>query len=382
MPGPEGTPGSKGRTALIVLAAAVVVGLAASGQTYFMSLGFGRAMPPERAVAMGLRDWLVWALFVPLIWKAVAHYPVERPHIARDLIMHVAFAAGFAILFEMFIIGAERSAPQWFGFPRRRDWPEPDVSERLWWGLSRRFVVDFLIYGALALTGRLRTLYQRVRERERTELALRSSLGEARIQALKMQLQPHFLFNTLNAISALIHKDPVAADLMLGELSDLLRSALDAPEQQTLAAELQFLDRYLGIQQKRFGDRLRVVKRIDDEALLLRVPAMILQPLVENAIRHGIEQKLHGGVLEVYAALKNNHLELVVSDDGGHSGGEWKEGIGLRNTRARLLQHFGPDHRLEIVTNGDGSLVRILLPFSRSNARKGGAEDAGFDRGR
>lgn len=382
MPGFERMPGSKGRTALIVLAAAIVVGLATAGQTYFVSLGFGRPMPAERAVAIGLRDWLIWALFLPLIWTAVAHYPVERPHIARDLIMHVAFAAGCAVLFEMLIFGSERALPGWFGFPRRRDWPDPSISEHLWWMLSRRFVVDSLIYGALALTGRLRALYQRVHERERTELALRSSLSEVRMQSLKMQLQPHFLFNTLNAISALIHKDPRAADLMLGELSDLLRSALAAPERQTLAEELQFLDRYLGIQQTRFGDRLKVVKHIEEAALPITVPAMILQPIVENALRHGIEQKLHGGVLEVYASVKNHHLELAVSDTGGHSGGEWKEGIGLKNTRDRLQQHFGVDHRLEIVTNRDGSLVRILLPFSRSNAREGGAEDAGLNRRR
>lgn len=353
-----------------VLAVAVALGLVAGGQTYFTSLGFRRPMPLDRALAMGLRDWLIWALFLPAIWWAAREYPLERPKLARDGLMHVALAAGFALAYEASVVGSEELFPRLLGFPTRRVGFELTVYERIWWLLSRRFVIDFFIYSALALTGRFRTLSARMQERERTELHLRSSLAEARMQSLKMQLQPHFLFNTLNAISTLIHRDPKAADEMLAELSDLLRSALDAPETHSLAREMEFLNRYLGIQGIRFGDRLKVTREIDPATLEIETPAMILQPIVENALRHGIERKIGPGELRISARKSGAGLELAIWDNGQAAAGEWREGIGLSNTRARLQQHFGTAYRLEIHRNGVGTTVRILLP----NAPAAGAK--------
>ncbi len=276
--------------------------------------------------------------------------------------MHVVIGSGFAVAYEFVVMQTSDLFPEALAFPRRGDF-NPEIWERLWWMLSRRFIFDFSIYGALALTGRLRTMTLRIRERERTELELRSNLAEARMQSLKMQLQPHFLFNTLNAIATLIHKNPRAADEMLGELSELLRTALEAPDWHSLEREMNFLNQFLRIQQMRFGDRLRVTTRVEPEALGAEVPAMILQPIVENALRHGIEAQVGPGQLEVVARRIDDSLELVVSDNGRSLNGEWREGIGLKNTRARLQQHFGSRHQFEIQRGERGTTVRFLLPF-------------------
>jgi hypothetical protein len=211
--------------------------------------------------------------------------------------------------------------------------------------------------------------YRELRERERRGLELESRLSQANLQALKAQLQPHFLFNTLNAIAALVHKDPNAADEMLGSLSELLRMTLDASEQHEvpLRREMEFLDRYIEIQQLRFGDRLRVERNIADDTLEAFVPTLILQPFVENAIRHGIEPQERAGTVRISAVREEERLCLEVSDDSGrfnsgHFAG--KDGIGLANTKARLQALYGERHRFTISPNQQGGLsVQLECPF-------------------
>lgn len=371
---------SPARTFFIALAGATAVGIAAGAQIYFTTLNFGRPFPLPRAFAMGLRDWYIWAAFLPLIWAAVRRYPMERPRVARDAVLHLVFATGFAIAYEAVVLATSQLAPGFLGWPNRRGEPSPPLVEWLWAMLNRRFLFDCFTYGAVALTGRLRDLYQRMHEREAAELELRASLAEARMQSLKMQLQPHFLFNTLNAISTLIHKNPTAADETLVELSDLLRSSLDAPERHSLAAELDFLNRYLAIQQVRFGDRLKIVRSFAPETLETEVPAMILQPIVENAIRHGLEAKIGQGELELTAQRANGHLQLTVRDNGHNPASQWREGIGLKNTRARLHQHFGGQNTLEITTSPSGTTVRIMLPIRAVIERQEGEKIESIDR--
>lgn len=211
--------------------------------------------------------------------------------------------------------------------------------------------------------------YRELRERERRALELESRLSQANLQALKAQLQPHFLFNTLNAIAALVHKDPNTADEMLGSLSELLRMTLDASEQHEvrLRREMEFLDRYIEIQQLRFGDRLRVERQIAEETLETFVPTLILQPFVENAIRHGIEPQERAGTVRISARREGNRLRLEVSDDSGrfnsgHFAG--KEGVGLTNTKARLQALYGDQHHFAISPNQDGGLsVQLECPY-------------------
>jgi two-component system, LytTR family, sensor kinase len=183
-----------------------------------------------------------------------------------------------------------------------------------------------------------------------------------------MQLNPHFLFNTLHAISALMHKDVEAADCMIARLSDLLRYALESTDAQEvpLKQELAFLERYLEIEQTRFGDRLVVRKQIDPLALEALVPTLILQPLVENAIRHGIEPHARRGEIRLSARRDAGMLHLEVRDNGGGlitANGSPEEGVGLSNTRARLAELYGDRHRFEFRNADQGGLiVHLVIP--------------------
>jgi len=209
--------------------------------------------------------------------------------------------------------------------------------------------------------------YQKFRERELRSLELEKHLAEAKLEALQMQLNPHFLFNTLHGISALMHKDVETADRILSRLSDLLRRTLEntGTQEVPLKQELDFLERYLEIERTRFGDRLTVRMYIDPDTLEAQVPNLVLQPLVENAIRHGIEPHAKPGIIELRAQRKNGMLQLQVQDNGaGLPGGQpIEEGIGLSNTRARLQQLYGSAHqfRLHNLTSG-GLVVSITIP--------------------
>jgi two-component system LytT family sensor kinase len=214
--------------------------------------------------------------------------------------------------------------------------------------------------------------YQAYRDRERQASALATELVQARLQALRMQINPHFLFNTLNTISALIHENPDAADRMIARLSELLRRTLDRGDVQEvpLREELEFLRIYLGIEQTRFPDRLTVTFDIEPKTQDLLVPHLILQPLVENALRHGILPREEAGRVEISAQLVDvdgQHLELKVRDNGtglrAANGSPGREGIGLRNIRSRLAQLYGEAQKFEITNAATGGVeARILMP--------------------
>jgi two-component sensor histidine kinase len=229
--------------------------------------------------------------------------------------------------------------------------------------------------------------YRRAEERARKALELEARLADAKLQALRMQLHPHFLFNTLNAIAALVHKDPRAADDMITNLSELLRATLDTAAQEIpLRQELEFLDRYLEIQQMRFGDRLRVEKDLDAAALDALVPTLILQPLVENAIRHGIEPARGPGVVTLRARrAESGLLRLSVRDSGGGAAPREKSspGIGLANTRARLEALYGRAARLSLHADAEGGFtVEMEIPFrDASTSQTAEHEHPGTDRG-
>ena len=208
---------------------------------------------------------------------------------------------------------------------------------------------------------------RRLRDEQLRSALLESQLAQAQLQALRMQLQPHFLFNTLNAISALALADPLQARLMIARLSDFLRLTLEerhAP-QVPLARELEFLRCYLDIQQVRFQDRLGTRLDVAEDTLRAAVPNLILQPLVENALRHGLLPKAEPGHLRVAGHRDGSELVLCVDDDGlGLPPDGASEGIGLTNTRARLAMLFGTDARMELLRrDGGGTRVELRLPF-------------------
>jgi two-component sensor histidine kinase len=261
-------------------------------------------------------------------------------------------------------------------------------------------LLDLLAYGALIGLTHSVHFYRRFRERERRALVLESSLANARLSALRAQLHPHFLFNSLNAIAALLRRDPRLAEATLMSLSDLLRLALSQAEKQEvpLRDEMDFVNRYLEIQQMRFGDKLRVEHDVASATLDCLVPTLLLQPLVENAIRHGIEPAEHGGLLRITAHRHNGKLVMTVEDDGiglakkaldvgkSTTTGISDEsttlplapnkthvnridrkngtGIGLTNLRARLETLYGRDQALDLAPRPErGVIVRIELPW-------------------
>jgi two-component sensor histidine kinase len=217
--------------------------------------------------------------------------------------------------------------------------------------------------------------YRRSKDRERRGLELRSQLTQARLQALRMQLNPHFLFNTLNSIASLVYDQPRIADEMIGSLSDLLRLTLTAPDRQevTLREELNFLDQYLFIEQTRFGEKLRVEKDIEPAALEAMAPILILQPLVENAVKHGVEAQLAPGVVRIAARRAGDFLRLEVTDNGrglaGAKDGKVVEGVGLSNTRARLRELYAERGSLGFGARPEGGFsVSIQIPWRTAAA--------------
>ncbi len=200
-------------------------------------------------------------------------------------------------------------------------------------------------------------------------IRLESRLNEAKLEALKMQLQPHFLFNTLNSISVLVHKDPDLAERVLTQLADLLRTTLSRGKQQliSLREEVSFLNQYIAIEEVRFGDRLQYKSEIEDGLWDAQVPAMILQPLVENAIKHGISKRASASQLELRGWREGERILIEVEDDGvGLPEGLKREGVGLSNTRARLEQHYGNQQEFTITNREDsGCVVRLVFPLYR-----------------
>jgi two-component sensor histidine kinase len=231
------------------------------------------------------------------------------------------------------------------------------------------------IYWAIVCVTWVVSYYRQLRERERRTLELESRLMQSNLQTLKAQLQPHFLFNTLNAIASLVRRKPTAAQDMIGSLSDFLRVTLDTAQQHEvpLRREMEFLDLYLEIQQARFGERLRIRREIDPAALDIAVPALILQPLVENSVHHGIEPRETGGTIFIRARHQDTSLRFEIADDGEGLKADQlaalREGIGLSNTKARLQELYGDAHRFRITPNAESGLtVAVELPWRKASA--------------
>jgi sensor histidine kinase YesM len=258
-----------------------------------------------------------------------------------------------------------------------------DMPLPFWTNLQRLFGLYFLLYALIYFAilalhrGYVAQRNLRAREREAAELALKTSrletsLTRAHLESLRMQLNPHFLFNTLNTVSVLAMKgERQRVVRMLTMLSDLLRLALDQAEPQVpLREELEFLDRYLEIEQVRFGERLILRRDIDPAALDAEVPSLLLQPLVENAIRHGIARRPGAGRIDLTVRRTAGRLVITVADTGRGFTAEalrGQHGIGLANTRARLEQLYG-DRQSLVLENAEegGGIVRITLPFAQA----------------
>jgi two-component system, LytTR family, sensor kinase len=303
--------------------------------------------------------WLSLILFLPFTLWMAERFPVSQGQWRRALPIH---------LLALFLIAAVHTGVTVATY-QLLSGPASTSFWLFWFKIfTWRFATNFALYGAVVGVVHARRATEAVREREQAALKLEASLAEARLSALREQLQPHFLFNTLNAMSTLaLRGDSESVTRGLTVLSDLLRFTLETQRTQEvpLAEELAFIDQYLELMMLRFGDRLTVLREIDDHALDAAVPVMLMQPLVENAIRHGIAEVPGPGTLRIIVTRKGETLEVELQDSGpGFRVAERRDGIGLSNTRARLTALHGPAATMECGTvNGRGGLVRVTLPY-------------------
>jgi two-component system LytT family sensor kinase len=228
--------------------------------------------------------------------------------------------------------------------------------------------VNLTVYASFVLAWHAATYYREARDRQQKALELESLLHQAQLQALRSQLNPHFLFNALHSIAELVHENPKLAEKLIVRLGELLRQVLQSATLQevSLADELDFIRGYVDIEQMRLGERLRVIWDVPPELLPARVPSLILQPLVENAIQHGIAPTAKPGTLTIRARREDAFLRLEVRDTGPgvtHESPDRQTGIGLANTRARLQRLYGELQKLELVGD-DGLTVLVRIPFS------------------
>jgi two-component system, LytTR family, sensor kinase len=333
-----------------------------SVQDYYLGRSEGSHPNFWRILLPGLVSfWIYAALTPPVLWLCW-NYPIQRKRFFSRLSLHFAASLLFTIVHvTLRILIYPRIGAKVIG-----------LTPAVWKMMFLYFAFDNIVntYAMIAFLGHMMLSYHELRARELRSAQLEGKLAKAQLSMLKMQLQPHFLFNTLNAVSALTRDHPEAAEDMLVRLSDLLRRTLDndAEQEVPLRAELEFLGQYLEIEQVRFADRLKIDLNPDPETLDALVPNMFLQPLVENALRHGIGRKAQGGRLQMRSWREDSDLLVSVQDSGPGFPSDAKtpmeEGIGLTNTRSRL-QHLHPgNHQIKFTNARDGgALVTLRIPF-------------------
>jgi two-component system, LytTR family, sensor kinase len=352
------------------------VALAGIGTTLAYQAVIGRPLGPVAGLL--LSQFLTYAPLTPFAFALALRYPIQRGNWARRSLLYLA--AG--LIFSLAHVILKTATPYGYWDSTTRQW-----SSGLWnsnlhrfrevWVVIRSMFMGYVvndITGAfipILLVAHVVSYYQRAREKERRTTQLEGELAKARLQTLKTQLQPHFLFNTLHSISALMLTDVSGADRMMTSLSDLLRMSLEDNGSQLtlLSREVEFLNVYVDIEKVRFRDRLRVVLDVPPECFDALVPPLLLQPLVENAIRHGISRRSKPGEVRVVAKNAGHHLEIWVCDDGPGLADPpekvFQQGIGLSVTRDRLLALYGADHSFEIRNAPEGGVeVHLRVPLN------------------
>ena len=330
---------------------------AAGAHVYTASMGSPESW--AQLLAWNVMISFVWSLLTPPIYALSRRFTFERGNWPRIFALHLACSVILTFIAGLIIV-----------------WLEPHVT---WTPQARipfsahvltRMFMDFQRYWYILLITQAIGYYGKYRERELQSSQLEAQLAHAQLEMLKTQLEPHFLFNTLNSIAALARNDGPAAEHMTLQLADLLRFSLDGMgvHEIPLSREITMLQKYIDIQQTRFQDRLRAEMDIAPNTLAALVPNMILQPLVENAIRHGIGPRRAPGYIRITTRQVFDELWMEISDDGQgltcFGGVIPPEGVGLRNTRARLQQLYNHDHRLTLEdAPGGGCIVKIHIPF-------------------
>lgn len=340
----------------------LVAGILYAAQSYYYRSSIGQAVSWSGILMNDASYFVLWFCFTPwLLWVGRRFY-VDRTQglarIATQVVLAIATAIIHRALYDLIFM------------PLRQTPERPFTWARFYYSVIGSFDYGVLVYGVAILVIHAIAYHHRFQQEQVRNSQLQAELATAQLQALRMQLHPHFLFNTLNTIAVLIKQDANKALHMVELLGDLLRQALKNQQEQEipLQQELEFLQHYLQIEAIRFGDRLQVHMHTDPETLTARVPRLILQPLAENAIRHGLAKHRRAGVIKISALRQNGELQLRVSDNGeGPNAGHGKDGIGLSNTRARLQTLYGEHGRFELAPGENGGAVAtIVIPFAET----------------
>lgn len=346
---------------LLMLIACLVPAVLNSFSAYVNSRFLGNGNTDWVQVIFRGCFWLFFGVCIPLPYFLARRFPLKRERLGRALLIHSAGALLLCVAWTTLSVLLTLLISQ-------RMSQEPVSKYYFTWLLINVPWSVFLYFTLLGSVFAF-TYYGEARERESQQARLAAQLAEARLSALRMQLNPHFLFNSLNAITVLVRDRNVKdASRMLELLSGVLRQVLQSNKRQevNLDEELQFIEKYLAIEQVRFSDRLQINWAIDSDLRNALVPEFILQPLVENAIRHGIGKRSEAGLIEIAAATANGELRLSVRDNGPGYAVTSENGVGLENTRDRLGTLFGEAAKLE-VDNADegGTVATVRLPLRR-----------------
>jgi two-component system LytT family sensor kinase len=362
---PAGTPG-----AVVLVALWSIPGILASAETSIFQMLEGRHLPFARVLLQQCSAWWAWAAMTPVVFMLAERWPLRRPFRAGTLAVHVLGSLVATVVHGVvYTLASLVLAPT----PA-----STSLSLLLFRSLVGWLPITVPIYFGLVAVAHWLTLARREREREQRTLALEAQLAGAQLQALRMQLHPHFLFNTLNTIAMLVREQDVTASVrLITQLGDVLRQVLRSADTQEvlLAEELAFTKSYLAIEEVRFADRLRIRWAVDASVMDALVPHLILQPLVENAFRHGIARREGSGLLEIGATRAGQQLRLWVRDDGPGLASTYaaSDGIGIANVRARLAALYRTDASLTLdslaLDDGGGVRATLSLPW-REGARE------------
>jgi two-component system, LytTR family, sensor kinase len=346
---------------LIIAAASLVPALLNAFTTYLTSRFVGRGTADWGAVVFAVALWLSFGALTPITYVLAHQYPLKREAIGRTILAHLIGAAVLCIAWSSAGVALALLL-------NRRPPQETFLRYYVYWVLTNLPWAVFLYFTVLGCIYAF-TYYREAREREAQQARLAAQLAEARLGALRMQLNPHFLFNSLNAITVLVRDQNTGdASHMLELLSGILRQVLQSGKRQhvTLDEELRFIEKYLAIEQVRFSDRLQVHWSIEPEVRDALVPEFILQPLVENAIRHGVAKRSEAGLIEITGKSSDGEMVLSVRDDGPGYRPVSDSGVGHANTRVRLETLYGKAGELLVLdAEGGGTLATVRFPLSR-----------------
>jgi two-component system, LytTR family, sensor kinase len=349
------------RTWGYIFATWALVGLFNAEQTYITLAVSGRATPFLSVLDVMAPGMVMWALFTPIVMWLAIRFPLDRTGVPVHIAALVVGAMSDAVLYNLI-----------------DPWVNPFGTRTLVAGFARYFSLNAANYIGIVAFSLVMRYASLLRERRIAAAELEGQLSTAHLRSLQSQLRPHFLFNTLNTIAELVHRDPDGADRMITRLGALLRRSFDTfgDQEVPLRAEIEFLRDYAEIVSARFQARIRIVMTIDPDTLDALVPSLILQPLVENAVRHGLEPKVSGGEVEIVARRRLDLLELEVRDDGlgvprdvDVTTSRASGGVGLRNTVDRLRHLYGDAHLFAVRSRvRGGTIVAIQLPYRQGDA--------------